>query len=238
MEIVDLRKSYAKASALRGISLSIHHGEVLCLLGVNGAGKSTLSTIIASLHPPTSGDILYQGTSIYKDIVSYRKIIGYCPQGPNLNPLLTLKQNLYFAGKYYGLSNETIEVRLEELHNSLGIGEYLTSKPQELSGGWKQRYMIARTLIHTPKLVILDEPTVGLDPAVRQQLWYYINHIAGTGTTILLTTHYLEEAEKLAHRICILDRGEIKLINTPERIEQEFKKQLKDIFFQLTNQKD
>jgi ABC-2 type transport system ATP-binding protein len=180
-----------------------------------------------------------EGNQFYKNVGAYRKIIGYCPQYPNLNALLTLQQNLYFAGKYYGMSDEAINVRLAELHNNLGISEYLQSKPTELSGGWKQRYMIARTLIHTPELVILDEPTVGLDPAIRHQLWYYINHIASSGTTILLTTHYLEEAEQLAHRICMLDHGEIKLISTPEQLKQEFQKErLEDVFLQLINQED
>ncbi len=238
LEILNIRKSYKKIIALKGVSLNLFQGEVLCLLGVNGAGKSTLSYIIATLHPPTSGDVLYKGSSIFKSIPSYRKSIGYCPQRPNLNALLTMKENLYFAGKYYGMSDTSIEKRIEELHNSLGIGEYLHNKTSELSGGWKQRYMIARTLLHEPTLVILDEPTVGLDPAIRHQLWYYINDIASKGITVLLTTHYLDEAEELADRICILDKGEVKLIDTPEQLKASFKKErLEDIFLQLTNQK-
>lgn len=239
LEVLSIRKSYKKITALKGVSLNLFQGEVFCLLGVNGAGKSTLSSIIATLHPPTSGDVLYQGSSIFKNIPNYRKSIGYCPQSPNLNPLLTMQENLYLAGKYYGMSNAAIEKRIKELHKSLGIGEYLEHKTSELSGGWKQRYMIARTLIHEPTLVILDEPTVGLDPAIRHQLWYYINHVASNGITILLTTHYLDEAEELADRICILDKGEVKLIDTVEQLKTSFKKErLEDIFLQLTNQKE
>lgn len=239
LEIIDIKKSYNKVPALRGVSFSIYQGEVLCLLGVNGAGKSTLSSIIATLHPPTSGDVRYRGTSIYQQIPAYRRIIGYCPQRPNLNSLLTMQENLHFAGKYYGMSDEAITQRIKELHNQLGIEEYLGHKPSELSGGWKQRYMIARTLLHEPILVILDEPTVGLDPAIRHQLWYYINHIASCGTTVLLTTHYLEEAEELADRICILDQGEIKLVETPATLKESFKKErLEDIFLQLINGKE
>ncbi len=239
LEIFSIRKMYKTTAALKGVSLELYKGEVLCLLGVNGAGKSTLSSIIATLHPPTSGDIQYRGTSIYKDVPDYRKRIGYCPQSPNLNALLTLQENLYFAGKYYGMSDDAIQERIDDLHNRLGIGEYLASKPPQLSGGWRQRYMIARTLLHKPELVILDEPTVGLDPAIRHQLWYYINHIAGEGVMVLLTTHYLDEAEELADRICILDKGEVKLIDTLDQLKTLFKKErLEDIFLQLTNQEE
>lgn len=238
LEIINITKYYNKVPALKDVSFSVYAGEVLCLLGVNGAGKSTLSSIIATLHPPTSGDIRYQETSMYQDIPAYRRLIGYCPQRPNLNALLTMRENLYFAGKYYGMSDQAIEQCMHELHNSLGIGEYLDHKPLELSGGWKQRYMIARTLLHEPQFVILDEPTVGLDPAIRHQLWYYINHVASKGTTILLTTHYLDEAEELADRICILDKGTIKLIGTPSKLKESFKKErLEDIFLQLTSGK-
>lgn len=239
LEIINIKKLYKKVAALKGVSLNIRKGEVLCLLGVNGAGKSTLSAILATLHPPTSGDVRYKGTSIYQNVPAYRSLIGYCPQRPNLNALLTMRENLYFAGKYYGMSDEAIEQRMKELHNRLGIGEYLEHKPPELSGGWRQRYMIARTLLHEPTFVILDEPTVGLDPAIRHQLWYYINHIASKGTTVLLTTHYLDEAEELADRICILDKGEIKLVDTPAQLKKSFKKErLEDIFLQLTNEKE
>ncbi len=239
LEISNIRKLYNKTPALRGVSFTLYPGEVFCLLGVNGAGKSTLSEILATLHPPTSGDILYHGTSIYENVPQYRCDIGYCPQKPNLNALLTLQENLYFAGKYYGMNNEDIQSRIHELHNSLGIREYLTYKPTELSGGWRQRYMIARTLLHNPKLVILDEPTVGLDPAIRHQLWYYINDIASKGTTVLLTTHYLDEAEELADRICILDKGKIKLVSTPDKLKESFKTEsLEDIFLQLTKEKE
>jgi len=239
LKIIDIKKLYNKVAALKGVSLDIRKGEILCLLGVNGAGKSTLSSIVATLHPPTSGDVLYEGISIYQNVPTYRSKIGYCPQRPNLNALLTMRENLYFAGKYYGMSNNDIERRIHELHNSLGIGEYLDHKPPELSGGWKQRYMIARTLLHEPALVILDEPTVGLDPAIRHQLWYYINQVASKGITVLLTTHYLDEAEELADRICILDKGEIKLIDTPDQLKKSFKKErLEDIFLHLTNEKE
>ncbi len=235
LQVIDLKKKYGDTQALKGVSFSVEKGEVFCLLGVNGAGKTTLSSILATLHPATSGDVLYNGKSIYSDLPEYRQHVGYCPQRPNLNPLLTVKENLYFAGKYFGMSDEQISARMHELNQRLGIDEYLTFKSNELSGGWKQRFMIARTLMHTPELVILDEPTVGLDPDIRHQLWYYIQHLKSQGVSVLLTTHYLDEAEKLSDRVCVLDRGEIKVIDTPANLMRSLgKKNLEDVFLHLT----
>lgn len=239
IEILDLKKSYGSFVALKGVSFTLNKGEVVGLLGVNGAGKTTTSSILATLHPPTAGDIRYNGKSIYSDIAAFRKKIGYCAQKPNLNPLLSMKDNLYFAGKYYGMSDQEIADRIHELNNKLGINEYLDRKPTELSGGWKQRYMIARTLLHKPELVILDEPTVGLDPDIRRQLWYYIKDIASQGITVLLTTHYLDEAEKLADRIVLLAHGEVKLIDTPQHLmAASHKGNLEDVFIDLMSTKE
>ncbi len=239
LEIVDLKKQYNMLAALKGVSLTLHQGEIVCLLGANGAGKTTLSSIVATLHPPTSGDLLFYGVSIYTDLPLFRKKLGYCPQKPNLNPLLTMKDNLYFAGKYYGMSDEKIAQRIAALDERLGISEYFNHYAHELSGGWKQRYMLARTLIHEPELVILDEPTVGLDPHIRQELWRYIEHIAAQGITVLLTTHYLEEAESLAHRVCVLDKGKVVLTDTPQQLMDTFKQErLEDVFIALMNSKD
>lgn len=237
LRISNIQKLYAKTHALKGIFLDLYPGEIVSLLGVNGAGKTTLSSIIATLHPPTSGSIYFDGHSIYDDLPSYRRQIGYCPQKPNLNPLLKVKDNLYLAGKYYGLSDEHIKVRLDELDHELGIYTYFNYFPEELSGGWKQRINIARTLIHSPRIIILDEPTVALDPDIRHQLWRHIKHIRSQGVTILLTTHYLEEAEKLSDRICLLDKGEVKIIDTPKNLIQTFKKgNLEEVFLQLVKE--
>lgn len=220
---------------LHDVTLDFYAGEVVSLLGVNGAGKTTLSSILATLRPPTSGDIFYKGTSIYEDIPEFRRVIGYCPQKPNLNPLLTLRDNLVFAGKYFGMTDAQIEARMHELNNRVGINKYLDAYPSELSGGWKQRYSIARSLMHSPRLVIFDEPTVALDPSVRYQLWKYIEHIASEGVCVLLTTHYIEEAEQLSDRIVLLDKGEVKLIDTPENLMNQFEqKNLESVFVHLT----
>ena len=237
LSIKGITKWYGHSRVLNDVSFDLYAGEVVSLLGVNGAGKTTLSSILATLRPPTSGDVLYHGTSIYQDIPEFRRLIGYCPQKPNLNPLLTLRDNLFFAGKYFGMSDEQIEARMHELNNRVGINKYLNAYPSELSGGWKQRYLIARALMHSPRLVILDEPTVALDPSVRYQLWNYISHIASEGVCVLLTTHYIEEAEQLSDRIILLDKGEVKLIDTPQNLMNQFKQEnLESVFVHLTQE--
>ncbi|CAN5186681.1 ATP-binding cassette domain-containing protein [soil metagenome] len=240
LQIQNITKSYATKiktiDALKGVSLDIYRGEIVGLLGVNGAGKSTLSSIIATLHPATSGDILYNGKSIYADLAGFRMKVGYCPQKPNLNPHLTLEQNLIFAGRCYDLSDEIINERIIILAKRFGLESYLGQKAEILSGGYKQRFMIARSLIHNPEFIILDEPTVGLDPHIRRKLWECIRDLKKDGITVLLTTHYLDEAEKLSDRVVILDQGLIKLIDTPDKLMADFKqKNLEDVFIELMN---
>ena len=241
LQIQNITKTYKVTNkiidALKGVSLDIYKGEVLSLLGVNGAGKSTLSSIIATLHPATSGDIVYKNNSIYEDLPSFRMRLGYCPQKPNLNPHLTLEQNLLFAGRLYGMNDEQIKDRISILAKRFGLESYLGQKAEVLSGGYKQRFMIARSLIHSPEFIILDEPTVGLDPHIRRSLWDVIRELKKDGITVLLTTHYLDEAEKLSDRVVILDQGLIKLIDTPDKLMADFKqKNLEDVFIELMNE--
>lgn len=234
LRINNVKKKYGTKEALKGVSLDIYKGEILGLLGVNGAGKTTLSSIIATLHPPTEGDIEYKGVSIYHDVATYRYMIGFCPQKPNLDPALTLEQNLRFSGSYYNMTQEEIDTRLNFLIEQFGLREYLHQKANVLSGGYKQRFMIARALMHNPQLVILDEPTVGLDPHIRRQLWQQIRDLKQLGVTVILTTHYLDEAEQLSDRVCVLDDGLIKLIETPDKLKADFgMKNLEDVFIAL-----
>lgn len=234
LKIKNIQKKYDKALVLKGINLDIYKGEILSLLGVNGAGKTTLSSIIATLHPPTAGDIEYRGKSIYENIPDFRFKLGYCPQKPNLNPMLTLEQNLIFAARFYSVPEVEINSRIEQLVKQFGLRQYLSEKASMLSGGYKQRFMIARSLIHKPDFIILDEPTVGLDPHIRRALWAMIKDLKRDGITVLLTTHYLDEAEQLSDRVCILDKGEIKLIDSPAKLMADFKqKNLEDVFIEL-----
>jgi ABC-2 type transport system ATP-binding protein len=234
LKIKNIKKTYPSQQALKGVSLTIYKGEILGLLGVNGAGKTTLSSIIATLHPPTEGDIEFEGRSIYEDVATYRHKIGFCPQRPNLNPELTLEQNLRLSARYYGMADEQITERLGLLVQQFGLQQYLHQKANVLSGGYKQRFMIARALMHNPQLVILDEPTVGLDPHIRRQLWQQIRDLKQLGVTVILTTHYLDEAEQLSDRVCVLDGGLIRLIETPDKLKADFNmKNLEDVFIAL-----
>ena len=226
-------KNFVK-EALKGISFDMCEGEVFGLLGVNGAGKTTLSNILAALHPCSGGDVLYRGESIYKDVVSYRKNVGFCPQKANLDLSLTLKENLSFAGRYHRMREKQIHARIDILMDQFDLHQYAKAKASILSGGYKQRFLIARTLIHSPEFIILDEPTVGLDPHVRHQLWEGIRAMKKEGASILLTTHYLDEAEALSDRVCIIDAGAIIALDTPANLKYRHQMhRLEDVFLKL-----
>ena len=237
LKIKNIKKLYGQKQALKGVSFDVYKGEILGLLGVNGAGKTTLSSIIATLIPPSEGDIELEGESIYSNLNAYRFSLGFCPQRPNLNSMLTLEQNLRLSGSYYGMSNEQIDERLALLSKQFELKPFLHQRAMVLSGGYKQRFMIARSLMHNPKLVLMDEPTVALDPQIRRQLWSIIKGLKEMGVTVILTTHYLDEAEQLADRVCLLDQGQIKLIDTPEKLKADFKmNNLEDVFIALTQE--
>jgi ABC-type multidrug transport system ATPase subunit len=242
LQICNITKTFISSNliieALKGVSFEIHQQEILSLLGVNGAGKTTLSSIIATLHPATSGDVLINGDSIYKNIRTYRRHLGFVPQKPNFDRLLTVKDNLIFAGHYFLIPMPLIKERVELLLDQFDLARYANATADVLSGGYKQRLLIARALMHQPSLLILDEPTVALDPHVRRQLWEKILELKQQGVTIILTTHYLDEAEYLSDRVCILDQGVVRLIDTPENLLSTYNKnKLEDVFLQLM-QKD
>lgn len=217
LQIENVSKTYKTdhriVNALDNVNLTIQKGEIFGLLGVNGAGKTTLSSIIATLHPPTSGDILFNGISIYKNLMGYRKALGFCPQKQNLDPFLNVRDNLIFAGRYFLMPEAEIQKRVNELMELLELTRYAEFEINQLSGGTKQRVLIARALMHNPQIVLLDEPTVGLDPDIRRKLWQIIKTLKNKGITIILTTHYLDEAEYLSDRVCILSKGKVQLIN-------------------------
>lgn len=241
LSINNVTKTYTKSnltiSALKGVSLDIYKGEVFGLLGSNGAGKTTLSSLIATLHPLTSGEICFNGQSIYSNVPQYRLNIGFCPQKPNFEPNLTVQENLIFAGAYFGLSQELIKKRVQFLMQRFELTQYTNSSPAILSGGYKQRLLIARALVHNPALVILDEPTVALDPHIRRQIWDIIKDLKTMGVTVILTTHYLDEAQYLADRICMLDKGKILMVDTPQNLIANHKKaNLEEVFIHFMNE--
>jgi ABC-2 type transport system ATP-binding protein len=236
LDIINIVKKYNDNIILNNISFYINKSEVFSLLGVNGAGKSTLSNILCGLKKPSSGDILCLNESIYSNINEYKKNVGYCAQKPNLNNYTNLKDNLYFAGEVFGLSKDVILERIEFVTDLLNIKRYLDSYDFILSGGYRQRFMIARSLMHNPLFLILDEPTVGMDPHIRRELWNTIKLLKDKGMTILLTTHYLDEAEILSDRVCFLNQGVIELIDTPVNLLNKFKqKNLEEVFIKFLN---
>ncbi len=241
LQIRDLTKIYHDKTktvhALSGITLDIYRGEILALLGVNGAGKTTLSSVLVSLNPPTSGDILYNGQSIYKNLSEYRHVLGFCPQRPNLDYDLTVEENLFFAGRYYLIPDDLLRERVRQLLEQFELVKYTSFNVRSLSGGYKQRLLIARALVHSPEIVVMDEPTVALDPNIRHQLWDKIKELKQLGITVILTTHYLEEAEILSDRVCILDSGKILLIDTSDNLKLKFNMpDLEEVFLHLTHE--
>src|SRR3989339_557782 len=233
-----ITSNHQKKQALNGVSFDINAGEIFGLLGVNGAGKTTLSSLIATLQPPTSGNIFFNRSgelvSIYNDLLTYRQMVGFCPQKPNLIDILSVQQNLFFNGRYYGLTSEQAKQRVVELVKQFELDEFKNRKPAELSGGYRQRVMIARALMHRPQILILDEPTVGLDPHIRVQLWEEIKTLKSEGVAVVLTTHYLEEAEVLCDRVCILHEGQIRLIDTPSALKTSHQMaRLEEVFLAL-----
>lgn len=229
LEIQNIKKTYTAGDgsqnhALKGVSLDIFAGEIIGLLGPNGAGKTTLASIVVTLIPPTDGSILCLGKSIFENIFEYRKLIGFCPQKPNLYSDLTIEQNLFFGAKIFGCSDKEAIHRAERAMEKYRLTRYRSQFIKDLSGGYQQRASIARALINDPKIILFDEPTVGLDPHIRRELWAEIQGLKAAGKAIVLTTHYLDEAEFLSDRVCLLADGLIKFLGTPTRLKESLNK--------------
>ncbi|NVP17271.1 ABC transporter ATP-binding protein [Candidatus Gracilibacteria bacterium] len=209
IEIKGLEKIYKENRVLKKIDLEIESGDFFALLGHNGAGKTTTINILTNLVKKTSGEIKIGGIDIDKDFSSARKLIGVVPQEFNFDVFAKVKDIPVIQAGYYGISKNIAVERTEKLLKKLGLWEKRESKAKELSGGMKRRLMIVRALIHEPKILILDEPTAGVDVDLRKSMWEFISELNKNGTTILLTTHYLEEVEALCKKVAILDSGEI-----------------------------
>jgi ABC-2 type transport system ATP-binding protein len=239
--VKNLVKNYGSFNAVKGISFEVHEGEIFGLLGPNGAGKSTTLEIIETLRQKTSGEITVCGMNLDKEPDNIKKIIGVQLQTSGYYPGLTLVELIQLFG---GLYNEV--VKPFELLNMVNLTDKAKNKFKELSGGQKQRFSIATTLINKPKIIFLDEPTTGLDPQARRNLWDLIKNIRAQGTTVIITTHYMDEAEQLCDRIAIMDEGKIISLDSPdkmiddlvnsgfERPKQVKAASLEDVFIHLT----
>lgn len=210
LEIQQLRKTYANGiEAVKGIDLTVSPGDFFALLGANGAGKSTTIGLITSLLTKTAGTIRIHGYDLDKQAVQAKSCLGLVPQELNLNVFETTEQILLNQAGYYGLPRKIARPRVDSLIEQLGLDEKRKHIVRHLSGGMKRRLMIARALVHNPKVLILDEPTAGVDVEIRRTMWDFLRGINAQGTTIILTTHYLEEAEQLCKNIAIIDKGVI-----------------------------
>jgi len=210
LEIINLNKTYRNGfEALKNINLEIKSGDFFAFLGPNGAGKSTVIGIISSLVTISSGSVRVLGEDIVDNPDLAKKNIGIVPQEYNLNQFIPIQETMLNVGGYFGITREEAQERTYELFNQLGIWEKKDLTPRELSGGMKRRLMIARALIHKPNILILDEPTAGVDTELRLTMWDFFQDINKKGVTIILTTHYLEEAERLCKNLAIIHKGEI-----------------------------
>ena len=213
------RKS-APVEAVRGVSFTVERGEFFGLLGPNGAGKSTTIGCISSLVRPTSGRILVDRVDVARQPQEAKRRIAVVPQARNLDRDLSVREVLTYHGRYFGLPAKEREARADRLLAELQIADKAGAKPLTLSGGQQQRVMIARALMHDPKVVLLDEPTTGLDPQARRLLWEALRGLHERGTTFILTTHYMEEADRLCQRLAIVDHGKILTLDTPAALKR------------------
>lgn len=239
--VSNLVKNYGDFAAVKGISFEVYEGEIFGLLGPNGAGKTTTLEIIETLREKTSGEVTVAGFSVDKDADSIKKQIGVQLQAAGYYPSLNLSELVRLFSGLYGINKEPMEML-----KKVALTDKAKAKYKDLSGGQKQRFSIATTLINDPKIIFLDEPTTGLDPQARRNLWDLIRQIRDNGTTVVITTHYMDEAEVLCDRVAFVDGGHVVGIDTPdhfidklvasgfERKKQVKEANLEDVFINLT----
>src|ERR1044071_9556390 len=241
ISVRNLIKNYGSFQAVKGISFDVYEGEIFGLLGPNGAGKSTTLEIIETLRQKTSGEVIVDGLNLDKDPGEIKKIIGVQLQTSGYYPGLNLLQLIQL---FCGLYNRNVDPM--ELLETVNLKDKAKAKVKELSGGQKQRFSVATTLINEPRIVFLDEPTTGLDPQARRNLWDLVKNIRSRGATVIITTHYMDEAEYLCNRVAIVDAGKIVAMSSPDQLIDELvdsgferpkevkKANLEDVFIHLT----
>lgn len=236
IEICNLRKEFGTKVAVDNLSLNINEGEVFAFLGVNGAGKTTTIRMLTGLTKPTSGDAKVMGHSILKETDEVKRICNLSPQETSIAPNLTVKENLEFIAGIYEIDHEKAKVRIQEICKIFELSEVWNTRAKTLSGGWQRKVSIAMALITEPKVLYLDEPTLGLDVLARRELWKVIKSLRGK-TTIILTTHYMEEAEELSDRIAIMAKGKPVTVGTMDELRKASgRERLEDIFVSLVEE--
>ena len=207
VSVRELRKTYGKFAALDGVSFDIEQGEFFGLLGPNGAGKTTLISILAGLSRPTTGTVAVHGCDVQADYAEARRKLGVVPQELVFDPFFNVRESLRIQSGYFGIKKN--DAWIDELLHSLGLSDKANANLRQLSGGMKRRVLVAQALVHKPPVIVLDEPTAGVDVELRQTLWQFVARLNKQGSTVLLTTHYLEEAEALCNRIAMLKQGRV-----------------------------
>lgn len=233
IKTTELTKRFGTKTAVDHLNLDIYEGEIYGLLGVNGAGKTTTIRMLTGLSAVTEGEAVVMGHSVTTDLQEVKKITNISPQETAVAGHLTVKENLAFIGKVYGLTKEQTQKNIESVFQTLHLDEVQNQKAKTLSGGWQRRLSIAMALITDPKIIFLDEPTLGLDVLSRRELWKIISALKGK-VTIILTTHYLDEVEALCDRIAIMAKGKLMALGTAAELKQKTgKDKLEDAFVDI-----
>src|SRR5512134_222557 len=221
LEVNNLVKKYGDFTAVNGVSFDIKEGEIFSLLGPNGAGKTTTISMLSTLYIPTSGDATIGGHSITKEPMAVKQVIGVVPQELALYEDLTARENLIFWGQMYGLSGGPLHSRIDEVLEQIGLTDKAKNRVKTYSGGMKRRVNIGVGLLHKPRLLFMDEPTVGIDPQSRRAILDTVKDLNKQGMTVLYTTHYMEEAQELSDRVGIIDHGELIALGTQKELTQQ-----------------
>jgi len=236
--IIDqLTKKFGDFTAVDKISLKVGEGEVFGFLGANGAGKTTAIRMLCGLLLPTSGNGTVGGNDIFRDNEKIKKIIGYMSQKFSLYGDLTAYENLWFYGSVYRLKDRVLKDRIKQLSEELGLNEFINRPAGKLPLGWRQRLALAASVLHRPRILFLDEPTGGVDPVFRRRFWEMLYEMADKGTTLFVTTHYMDEAE-YCHRISIMHHGRIVELGNPSELVKKYQQpNLEELFIQLISNK-
>lgn len=233
--ITNLTKKFEDTTAIDRVNLIIQKGELFGLLGPNGAGKTTMINVLCGLLTPTSGTVEVAGFSVQKDPEKIKEIIGVCPQDTAVYPFLTGRENVELFGNLHSMQRQQIKKKSDELLEKLSLTQDAKKRLGKYSGGMKRRINLIMALVHNPEIAFLDEPTVAMDPQSRHAVWEFIKELKQQGKTIILTTHYMEEAEYLCDRIGIIDHGQIIALDTPKELMKMYHaKNLEDVFIRLT----